>query len=103
VTRINRISRALTVSDRRSVPAVIEASKGPRAAAAPAAPARPAPALSAFVPSVARETAAAGVALQLARGPERCGLKADPAERARYARAYRRAPALRGLAARVSA
>ncbi len=100
MTRISSISRALVLADKRSVPARIEAPKKP---APKAAAPRRAPAPLALVPSVEGQTAAAGIEIQLTRGPQRRGLKADANERARYARAYRPAPDLTGRLYKVSA
>ncbi len=87
MSKVTSISRALTLMDRKAPPAVIPTPSASNDSDLDIQPRR-AP-MRAIVPTLERETAAAGVAIQLSSPGERRGLKADPLERARYGDAYR--------------
>lgn len=74
-------------------PAAPDLTQEPVRPAAPANPAEAGAPRSTALWLIARETAAAAIAAQMLAAPRR-GLKAEPAERARFIRAYRRKPAL---------
>lgn len=95
MSKVTSISRALTLMDRKAPPAVTPVQSASNDSDLAFEPRR-AP-MRAVVPTIERETAAAGVSIQLFKPAERRGLKADPVERARYGDAYRPAAANRSF------
>ena len=98
--RVTRIARTHSINRRRNLPVPVHA-PDPKPVQATQRPARAMPEPS--VSTIHRQTAAAGLSIQLYRPLEPRGLKADPLERARYQRAYESGAGSTGLIARTVA